>query len=491
MSAPPPRLGTERCPARPTIGPYVARVGESLGFPAHEWQRLLSDVSGELVPRPTPRPGQSLKRLHAQYVGCLVGRQSGKTAWSVSRIVAQMLMPDEPEIAAMFGLERIVPQKVIYTAQARINAVAKWSEHLDIIDGSRELRKNIKRVSRATGREECVFVNGSTYKPVTPNRKGARGLSTDLIIVDEALAHPMWLLSVLRPTMGQRHGATGCVGGQFVVISNAGDDDSELLNHMQELGIESLANPDASRVWLEWSAPPDCDPLDHNVWLRTMPTLNQPNGIDLDFMREEAQSMRLDDFMREYLCMRVAKSRAQLFPTERWMGQYRNDVVNHGDFALGVDMTPDRARASVVACGKVDGYLPVEVVEGREGVEWLIEAVSDISHKWNVPVAIDAGSACGSIIPMLEKLDVAVIKLGTREVIHAAGMFYDAVMSKRVTHMNDYRLNDAVTGCSKRAVADRWAFDRLGNVDISPLTAASFALWAIETGESERPVIFS
>lgn len=491
MSAPAPRLGTERQPARPTIGPYMARIGETLGYPFHEWQHTLANVSGELVARSAPRPGQSLKRLHAQYVGCLVGRQSGKTAWAVSRIVAQMCMPNEGDIAEMFGLERIVPQKVIYTAQSRINAVSKWSEHLDIIDGSIELRRNIKRVSRATGREECVFVNGSTYKPITPNRKGARGLSTDLVIVDEALAHPSWLLSVLRPTMGQRHGAKGCVGGQFVVISNAGDDDSELLNHMQELGIESLSDPLASRVWLEWSAPPDCDPLDESVWLSTMPTLEQDNGIDIDFMREEARSMRLDDFMREYLCMRVAKSRAQLIPTERWMSLYRNDIINPGEFALGVDMTPDRSRASIVAAGKIDGYLPVEVVEGREGVEWLIEAVSDIAHKWNVPVAIDAGSACGSIIPMLEKLDVAVIKLGTREVIHAAGLFYDSVLSKRIAHMNDYRLNDAVTGCSKRAVADRWAFDRLGNVDISPLTAASFAVWAIETGESERPVIFT
>lgn len=491
ITAPLPRLGTERQPARPTIGPYVAAVGEQLGYAFHAWQSHLSDVSGETVPREHPRPGQSLRRLHSQYVGCMVSRQSGKTAWCAARVVAQLLMPNRPDVAAMFGLDRIVPQKVIYTAQSRVTAISKWLEHVDIIDGSKDLRKNIKRLTRRTGGEELIFVNGSTYRPVTPNHKGARGMSTDLVIVDEALAHPMWLLSALRPTMAQRHGATGCVGGQFVVISNAGTDDSELLNHMQELGIESLRDPHARRTWMEWSAPPDCDPLDERMWLETMPTLEQPNGIDLEFMREEAATMRMDDFMREYLCMRVAKSRATLIPKERWNELYRPDVMNPtSEFALGVDITPERSRGSIVAASLVDGYLPVEVLESREGIHWLVDAVSEIALKWNAPVAIDSGGPAGGLIPVLRSRDVIVIPLTTREVVNAAGCFYDAVLSKRITHMNDWVLNDAVTGCSKRAVGERWAFDRRGNVDISPLVAASFAVWLMETGENDRPMIY-
>lgn len=429
-------------------------------------------------------------RLHSQYVGCLVGRQSGKTAWSASRVTAQLTLPNEADMARLVGVERIAPQRVVYTAQSRITAVSKWNEHVDIIDGSRELRKNIMRVTRATGREELKFVNGSTYRPVTPNKNGARGLTTDLVIVDEALAHPMWLLSVLRPTMAQRHGADGCIGGQFVVISNAGTDDSELLNHMQDLGIESLRDPNARRTWMEWSAPPDCDPLDESVWLDCMPTLELPNGIDLDFMREEAASMRMDDFMREYLCMRVAKSRAQLVPTERWMELYRNDIINAGELCLGVDITPDRSRASIVAAGQVGTYLPVEVVEGREGVDWLVDRIVEVATRWNAPVAIDVGGPAGGLVPVLQARDVVVIPLATREVVNAAGTFYDAILSKRIAHMNDWRLNDAVTGASKRAVGERWAFDRRGNVDISPLVAASFAVWVMETGQNDRPMIY-
>ena len=63
-------------------------------------------------------------------------------------------------------------------------------------------------------------------------------------------------------------------------------------------------------------------------------------------------------------------------------------------------------------------------------------------------------------------------------------------LSKRITHLNDFRLNDAIKGVTKRPLGERWAFDRNGNVDITPLVAASFAVWAIESGWVDRPTIY-
>ena len=48
--------------------------------------------------------------------------------------------------------------------------------------------------------------------------------------------------------------------------------------------------------------PDDADPLDEDVWLPTIPTLGQPDGIGVEFLRVEAETMRVDDFEREYLC---------------------------------------------------------------------------------------------------------------------------------------------------------------------------------------------
>lgn len=486
-----PRLGTARTLSRPTLGGYVADIGRMMDLEFYEWQRLFSDVSCELIPRPTVHPGQSTLRFNAQYVGGMVGRQSGKSAWSASRIVAQCLLPNYFEIAEECGLEEIKPQHVVYTAQSRTNAVQRWIEHIEIITSVQAIAEEIKVIRYATGREIIEFHNGSTYRPITPNRTGARGLTLDLVIVDEALAHPLWLLPVLRPTMAQRDSATGCIGAQFIVISNAGDDDSELLNRMQELGIESLTDPDSKRVWMEWSADPESDPFAEQTWLDTCPTLNQPNGIDIEFLRLEAQTMREDMFIREYLCRRSIATHDQIIPTDLWMDLNRADVMVPMDrLVLGLDIRMDRMGASLMACGMVETYLPVEIVEVRQGLDWVLERTVEVSRRWNAPVAIDVGGPAANLIPSLEAHGITIVPLATREVTSAAASFYDACFAKRICHMNDYRLNDAIAGASRRAVGEKWAFDRRGHWDISPLVAASLAAWVVETGAGNRPTIY-
>lgn len=485
-----PRYGTVPNAARSNLGEYFAEIGEALADSTfYPWQKLVTDVSTELVERIDPSPKQSRLRLHYQYVGALVGRQSGKTAWAVARILGQCLMPRNRELANSLGLFEVKPQHVAYTAQTRTVATQKWLEHCEIIANS-PYSHFIGKLTQANGKEVLTFRNGSTYRPVTPSRTGARGLTLDLAIVDEALAHPLWLLQVLRPTMAQRDSAEGCIGTQFVIISNAGDEDSELLNRLQELGIESLADPDSKRAWFEWSMKPDSDPLAESTWLDTMPTLEQPNGISLDFLRLEAETLRLDQFMREYLCHRTSSSTNALFTIERWMEQYRTDILIPYDAVLSLEIPMDRQRASLVAVGAVGDYLPIEIVESREGLEWVLQRTVDVAARSTAPVVIDVAGPAASLIPSLEAQNVTVIPVSTREVTNAAAMFYDAFQVKRLAHMNDYRLNDAVTGASKRAVGERWAFDRRGYLDISPLIAASLGIWAIETGQLRKPTIY-
>lgn len=487
-----PRIGTPRREERRTLGGYLNEVGGLMGYDFHEWQDHLSDVSMELVPRTKMAPGMSTHRLAAQYVGAMVGRQSGKSAWCATRVVAQAMLPDRVDLAESLGLEAIKPQHVVYTAQSRMQATQRWNEHVDLITACPDLDHMIAKVFYASGREILHFRNGSTYRPITPNRVSARGLSLDCAIVDEALAHPMWLLPVLRPTMAQRDSATGCLGSQFVVLSNAGDDDSELLNRMQELGIESINDPDAMRVWMEWSADPACDTYDEAVWFATMPTLGRPNGIDIDFIRMEAKTLREDQFRREYLCLRSNATHQQIIPMELWMELARTDVmVPLERLVIGLDIRHDRMGASLVACGPVGTYLPLEVVEAKQGLEWVLERTIAVAHNNGAPVAIDVAGPAANLIAPLEAHGVTIIPMAAREVTLAAASLYDACYAKRVSHMNDYRLNDAVVGASRRAVGERWAFDRRGQWDISPLVAASLALWGVENASAPPPTIWT
>jgi hypothetical protein len=485
-----PRIGTPRNPDLITLGGYFDEISNELGFNPHGWQSHLNDVSTQLDMRRNEFPGQSSLKFHAQHIGCLVGRQTGKTAWAVSRVVGQALLSYQRDIAELVGLDHIKPQKIIYTAQRRVHAVERWREHCDIMNNS-PLGRYIEHVAGQTGHECLYFTNGSEYRPVTPNRNSARGMSVDLVIVDEALAHPLWLLSTLRPTMAQRHSADGCIGAQFVVVSNAGNDDSELLNHLQDIGQLAVQNGDDSRVWFEWSMEPGSDPLSVETWRKTIPTLDQPNGISLDFLIEESKTMRLADFMREYLCFRVNDSDDRVIDWEQWQALERSDVFVGPDPVIAIDISWDRARASIVAASGEGPYIPVEVIESREGVDWLTDRVIEVAERARCPVIVDTAGPAAAMHLILENHGIQVIPYAAKDVALSAGSFYDNVRNKRICHRGDWRLNDAVRGATKRPIGERWGFNRKGNVDISPLVSASFAVWAIDSGMVDKPMIYT
>jgi hypothetical protein len=315
-------------------------------------------------------------------------------------------------------------------------------------------------------------------------------MSVDLVIVDEALAHPLWLLSVLRPTMAQRHSANGCIGAQFVVVSNAGNDDSELLNHLQDIGQLAVQNGDDSRVWCEWSMEPGSDPLDIQTWRATIPTLEQPNGISLEFLHEESKTMRLSDFMREYLCFRVNDSDDRVIDIDQWNELERNDVFILNDPILAIDISWDRQRASIVAASGEGPYIPVEVIESKEGVDWLTDRIIEVAERWRCPVVVDTAGPAAAMHLILESRGIEVIPFAAKDVAMAAGSFYDNVRNQRICHRGDWRLNDAVRGATKRPIGERWGFNRKGNVDISPLVSASFAVFAIDAGMVDKGSLY-
>lgn len=479
-----PRIGTPRSQAL-TLGADLVRVAKELGFSPHEWQRYAGNVSLELTERPRrgrrAAAGSKLK-LAAGNVGAIVGRQSGKTAFAAARIALQCRLPDLPGVARRVGLDVIRPQKVAYTAQDRGNARLRWLEHLAMLTSTPALQDRIADVVLQRGAEVIKFKNGSEYGIVTPSRTGARGASLDLVIVDEALAHPSWLLAAMRPTMAQRDSAIGCIGAQFVVVSNAGDERSSMLADLRELGRRAVIEGDRSRCWLEWSAPDDCDPYDERVWYATLPTLNQDDGIGIEYLRAEAETMNTDDWSREYLCITTSRDLSPLIDAEVWATLPNLTIPVNSPVVLGVDATWERTSAAIVAATSLGDDVAVEVIAQHGGVDWLADRVVQLAADHpNARVVVDKTGPASVIIPTLERAGVEHVIVSTAQVTEAAAMLVDLVASGHVGHGADPRLDAAVINASRRKVGERWAFKRSGAVDPSPLIAASLAMWAVST----------
>jgi hypothetical protein len=454
------------------LGPVATRVARDLGVEWWPWQRYVMDTSLESGRKRTGK----LARLRASQVGVLVPRQCGKSIIARVRAWTQCLLPELDGVPELVG-GVVGPQHVVWLCQDRSGAVRAWLDAVDALMAS-PYRELVRRVKLQRG-EECVtFYNGSWCRIATPSRTGPRGLDCDLVILDEALAHDVSLLGALAPTQAQRDQAVRSLGAQLVALSSEGDERSTLLATLSEVGRRAVAEGDRSRAWFEWSAPPDADVYNPDTWRAAIPTLDRPGGISTEFIRLQSETMDVDDFRREYLCLHTPRPAQQVINVESW-----NEApygVPGGAVVFGVDSTPTGSAAALVAVGTSTRGHAVEIVEARSGIDWLTSATVDRAKRWGAPVVLDSAGPTAWLAPALEQADVQVVRIKAGDVFAAASRFAVLVDEGRVAHARDARFEAAVSQAVRRRSGDRWGFDRYA-ADVSVLVASALAIWAIET----------
>jgi phage terminase large subunit-like protein len=434
-------------------------VANLMGFELFDWQRRVADVALER------KDGHYIFRT----VGASVGRQGGKSKLIEVRIAFELLQ---------------ARKHIAYTAQDRAMAKLKWLEHVQSFERTPQIARQIHKISYINGSERLYMKNGSSYGIVTPNDKGARGLSLNLMVIDEALTHPLSLLASLQPTLATRR------SGQLWIVSNAGiPGRSQLLEHFRTVAHSRIDDRSTQLAWFEWSPQQDkFDYLDEGVWREAIPTLGQKNGVLLDAVREAAHTSSPEIFTKEWLNVWPAIEAVQVIPTDLWDGLARTDVTVGKDVVLGVDISPVRDKSAIAVSGLVNGLTPVEIVEAKDGANWVADRLIEIAQRWKAPVVIDQGAPASSLIVQLENAGITVISLGLRDYARACGSFYDAVQARTICHLDDPNLRQAIIGSSRRALGDSWAWRRHDTNNITPLVAATLARYGVVNKPIEQPV---
>jgi hypothetical protein len=241
-----PRLWTRSLrPLTPatTLGFEAIRFAENvLGLDLLEWQRWWLLHALELRQDGTFR---------FRTIVTLVGRQQGKTF--LLKIVA---------LWAMY-LDRV--HLVLGAAQSLDIARESWKGALDLARGNELLANELTRVTTGSIETAMTLTNGARYRITAATPGSGRGLSVDLLILDELREQRDWeAWSALSKTTIARPNAL------TVAISNAGDDKSVVLNSLRGTG---LAETDESIALFEWSAPDGCALDDPDAWCQAMPGL--------------------------------------------------------------------------------------------------------------------------------------------------------------------------------------------------------------------------
>ena len=434
-------------------------------------------------------------------VGLEVARQNGKGGCLEAR-----------ELAALY----LLPEKlIIHSAHEFSTSLEAFRRLLTLIESCPDLDRRVKRVSRSHGEEGIELMDGSRVLYRTRTKGGGRGLTGDLVVLDEAMNIPESMAGALMPTLR-------AVPNPQIWYTGSAVDQTEMDHGLVFARVRKrgLKGGDPSLTWFGWEAinpttgvpfehPEDVDTessLDPEVWASANPALGI--RIDQEHMLKEWRSMAPRTFAVELLCVGdwpdPDPDAARKVSADAWnvCADPRSSPV--GPVCFSFDVPPGRGSAVVASAGRrPDGLSHIEVVENRAGTEWVAERIAGLVERNEVlAVAVAKQSPAMSLVPAVERAlessklpanprtGARVTVLEVADQAKACGVLYDAIQDKALAHLGTSELAAAVRGAQTRQLGESWLWSRRSSaVNIAPLVAATHALWGLATITPPAPPV--
>lgn len=435
--------------------------------PLDPWQEWLVIHAGELLEDGRPRFRRVL---------VLVARQNGKT---------HLL-----KVLALYWIFVETMRLVLGTSTTLSQAMESWDLATEQAQDVPTLAADIDGRPRRNTLEVYLKTRaGCRYMVRAANRRGARGLTVDRLIIDELREHNKWDgYNAMLPTMNARP------NGQAWLISNQGDVRAIVLLSLRKSALEFIETGEGNyRLGIfEWSGAEDCELDDVNELAQANPNVGR--RLDWDDLISTARGIKASadeeqeaGFRTEVLCQYVpllnpaVDSRAWTMGTSvGTMDEYRDRIM------CCFDVSPDGHHVALVAGVMLpDDRVRLEVVDAWEGVNAidkcrreLFGIVPKVKPKYfgwlpGGPAAVmqaDLVKRKGRVpwpppgVKLVEiKTDLPAVCMGFAEYVRAG----------KVVHSGDPLLNAHVGGAQKLKRGDLWVFSRRGGAHCNAAYAAA------------------
>lgn len=451
----------------------------------------------------------------------LVGRQNGKSTLS--------------QVLALWCMYVLGIRLTLGTAQDLDTATETWQGAVDLVQEldddeepvRPELAALVKKVNLTNGKHSLDLTTGERYKIKAANRRAGRGLTGDLILLDELREHQTWdAWAAITNTTNARPNA------QIWALSNAGDATSVVLRYLRKMAHKVLGDPDGINALddpeqmlagqanaadmeveaddtlgiFEWSAQPGKPIRDREGWRQANPSLGHGRVTErtlLSTMSDPEWVVRT-----EVLCQWSDSTLEGPFPAGTWDGC--KDTGSHpradSPLVLCVDVSWDRATTHVALAGiRDDGLIHVELVASRAGTEWVIPWIRyapgyDLTldgeprdpRLRGLSVVVQAtGAPVSSLLPAMTATQdaqgnpvepIPVIEWRGTDLGKGTGGMYDLVRAGQLRHRGQPLLDLAAATAVTRPNGDAYVWDRKGStIDAAPLVAATGAVMFVTT----------
>lgn len=394
--------------------------------------------------------------------GCSVPRQNGKSFVVQGRAIPGMLL---------FG------EQVIYTAHLQKTATETFEEMKAFFE-SPKIKRHVKEIRSALGREQIILKNGGRVKFLARTRNGGRGQHGDLLIIDEAQEIDENAQASFLPAI------SASVNPQTVYLGTPPDPTipGTVFRKIRENALSRKTNI----AWTEFSVPEIGDPHDPERWAKTNPAL----GIRIQFSTivSESEQMDPDTFARERLgwwAPVVSHEVEYAIDPKAWDACASDEMKPEGKTAYGVKFSADGTE--VILAGAVtdsQGITRISLIERRStshGLKWLAEWLNERYSKASC-VVIDGKNGADILIDRISdtwKIKDSVVKPKAADVVNACTMMITEINERTLTwYRPQAALDNSARTSTKRPISGGYGF---GGEDSCPIEACALALWGVKT----------
>lgn len=432
------------------------------------------------------------------------------------------------EVRELAGLFILGEKMLIHTAHEFKAAAEHFRRVRDVVTNFDDLRRRVKSITTSHGDEAIelrasptlIFGPGGkrirrTIAPrlrfLARSRGSGRSFTADLVVYDESMILSDEVVGASLPTL------SAVANPQVIYTASAGYQDSVHLGGVRRRVIRR----DQDLMGAEWSISPHNDLChrdevngrktnryvvcnrhddrdDPKAWARANPALGR--RIAFSHVAAEMSSMSMATFDREVLGVGDWPSEDAAWAVvseEQWQACALPDpggATRPVTFAFDVD--PDMISATISSCWERPGgqdELPRPVVEiprgcSREGTDWIVPRLVELRRRWH-PLTIVApknGPAAG-LVDEAVNAGLDITWASSADEAAAFSLMVTTVRKGRnggLIHLGREHapgLWASVASAETRVVGDggrAWC-RRDSESDITPVTSATLALWAM------------
>lgn len=441
-----------------TDGAYAERVLKAGKFILDPWQETALNDWMAMQP-----DGQWVNGT----CGCSVPRQNGKSGLVQARANAGMILYNE---------------QVIYTAHLQKTATETFEEMASFFE-TPKLKTKVKDIKTAIGREQIILKSGARVKFLARTRNGGRGQHGDLLIFDEAQELDYDAQASFIPAI------SASLNPQVVYLGTPPDPTAPgvVFRSIRDNAINGKTEKTA---WFEFSVEEIGDITDRSRWAATNPALGR--RILMSTIEAELEQLAPDDFARERLgwwTPVVEHVEVKAIDEAAWDACASDEPKPEGKMAYGIKFSADGSEVCI--CGAVlssSGKSRVSLIDRKptgHGIRWLADFLNQRYGK-AACVVIDGRNGVDVLIERIQdvwRMKESVIRPSAKDMLAAVGTMVDAINEQTLTwYRPQEALRQSAVTSVRRDLAGGWAF---GGEDSIPIEAAALALWGVKTSRRD------